>query len=126
MTWGSRRRLDSTRRALFDADAAAQLHAFRRWRDESAAALADADAGIDIIRPRCPVLVVAAGLDEAIPTAASRALAELLGATFWLDRCSHVGALLGRPAADTAARALRWIQAETIHTGTSQVPPGTE
>jgi thioesterase domain-containing protein len=124
--WGSRRRFDSTHRALPDADAAAQHHAFRRWRDESAAVLREAEAGIAIVPPRCPILVIAAGLDEAVPTAASLVLARELRAEFWRADCSHVGALLGRPAAATAARVSAWIQAETLHTDTSQVPPKTE
>ena len=124
--WGSRRRYDSTRRAMPDADAAAQMHAFRRWRDESAVVLREAEAGIAITRPRCPVLVIAATRDEAVPTAASAALARHLEASLWRCDVSHVGALLGRTAAETAARVLAWSHAETHHTGPSQVPPGTE
>lgn len=111
--WASRRRFASTQRALPDADAAAQHHAFRRWRDESAAVLSDAVDGIDVLPPGCPVLVIAAELDEAVPMEASQALAQRLGATFWPLQASHVGPLLGRRAAATAAAALAWLQSVT-------------
>ncbi|MBL8299737.1 MAG: alpha/beta fold hydrolase [Rhodanobacteraceae bacterium] len=124
--WGSQRRFDSTRRALPDADAAAQHHAFRRWRDESAAVLLAAQAGVAAPSPRCPVLVIAATRDEVVPTATSLALAQQLGAEFWRCGCSHVGALLGRSAAMTASRVHAWVQSATIVTAKSQVPPGTE
>lgn len=124
--WGSRRRFDSTVRALPDADAAARHHAFRRWRDESAAVVREAVTGIPINRPRCPVLVLAAMGDEAVPTEASRALAQWLDATFWRSAASHAGPLLGYPAAATAARALDWLQAETGITKTTQARPPTE
>lgn len=124
--WGSRRRFESTRRALPDADAAVWHYAFRRWRDESAAVVREAVAGFATPVPRCRVLVIAATLDEAIPAAASRRLAQHLGADFWPCPCSHAGALLGRPAADLARRALAWTQHETPYTDPSQVPLETE
>lgn len=124
--WGRRRRFDSTRRALPDADAAAQQHAFRRWRDESAAVLREAGHGLATARPRCRVLVVAAERDQSIPTEASLALAQQLDADFWRCTCSHVGALLGRGAAALAVRVLGWIQAETTSADTWQVPPVPE
>ncbi|GMV30514.1 MAG: hypothetical protein AMXMBFR59_26390 [Rhodanobacteraceae bacterium] len=124
--WGSRRRFDSTVRALPDADAAARHHAFRRWRDESAAVVREAAAGIPANRPRCPVLVLAATGDDAVPTDASRALARWLDATFWVCAASHVGPLLGYPAASTAARVLDWLQAEAGLTKPTQVRPPTE
>ncbi|WP_386070712.1 alpha/beta fold hydrolase [Tahibacter sp. UC22_41] len=116
VAWGSRRRFASTQRALPDADAAAQHYAFRRWRDESAAVLREAVEGLDVAPPRCPVLVIAAELDEAVPIEASRVLAQSLDATFWPLRASHVGPLLGRSAAAIAARALAWTQAVTLST----------
>jgi len=116
VAWGSRRRFASTQRALPDADAAAHHYAFRRWRDESAAVLREAVEGLDVARPRCPVLVIAAELDEAVPMEASRVLAQSLDATFWPLRASHVGPLLGRSAAAIAARALAWTQAVTLST----------
>lgn len=124
--WGSRRRFASTQRALFDADEAARLYAFRRWRDESAAVVREAAAGIEIVAPRCPVLVIACDGDEAVPTAASLALSQRLGAEFWPCDSSHVGPLLGRGAAAIAARALAWTHAETLSTAPSQVPLETE
>lgn len=124
--WGSRRRFSSTQRALPDADEATRLYAFRRWRDESAAVLREAAAGIEVAAPRCPVLVIACDGDEVVPTAASRGLSHQLGAEFWRCGSSHVGPLLGRGAAAMAVRALAWIHAETHYATPSQVPLETE
>ncbi len=124
--WGSRRRFASTQRALPDADEAARLYAFRRWRDESAAVVREAAAGIEVAAPRCPVLVIACDGDEVVPTAASHALSQQLGAEFWRCDSSHVGPLLGRGAAAIAARVLAWTQAGTHHAAPSQVPLETE
>jgi pimeloyl-ACP methyl ester carboxylesterase len=107
--WGRARSLQSTQRALPDADDAARLFAFRRWRDESGTVLRAAAAGIAVEPPRCPVLVLASEYDEAVAPAASRALAERLGADFRLiGGASHVGPLLGRGAANIAEEAWRW------------------
>lgn len=78
--------------------------------------LREAVEGLDVAPPRCPVLVIAAELDEAVPIEASRVLAQSLDATFWPLRASHVGPLLGRSAAAIAARALAWTQAVTLST----------
>jgi len=126
VAWGSRRRLASTQRALPDADDAARLHAYRRWRDESAAAMRDAAAGLTVVVPRCPVLVIACDGDDVVPTAASLALAQSLGSEFWRYDGSHVGPLIGRGAAAIAARVLEWTHAATLHTKPSQVPLETE
>lgn len=98
--WGRERSLRGTRDALRDADDAACLFAFRRWRDESAAVLRAAAAAADAEPPRCPLLVLASEHDDDTPCATSRALAELWGADFRRVRgASHVGPLLGRQAA---------------------------
>lgn len=109
--WGSRRSLASTLRALPDADDAARLFAFRRWRDESAAVLRAARAGIPVAQPSCPVLVVASEFDDDVPPATSRLLAGSLGADLHVVAgASHVGPLLGRAAASIALDVLRWIE----------------
>jgi pimeloyl-ACP methyl ester carboxylesterase len=126
VAWGSRRRLASTQRALPDADDAARLYAYRRWRDESAAVVREATAGLTVAAPRCPVLVIACDGDEVVPTVASLALSESLGAEFWRCDSSHVGPLLGRDSAVIAARVQAWTQAATLHTNPSQVPLETE
>ena len=108
--WGRERSLARTRRALADADAAARLYAFRRWRDESGAALDEACAGFAIERQSCPVLVLASEYDDDVPPARSRALATALAADFeQLTAATHVGPLLGRSAAATAERVADWI-----------------
>jgi len=113
--WGSERNLASTVRALPDADAAARLFAFRRWRDESGAVLRDAHTGVAIARPACPVLVVASECDDDVPLAISRGLAESLGAELRVAAdASHVGPLLGRVAASIALETLAWLERNTI------------
>jgi pimeloyl-ACP methyl ester carboxylesterase len=107
--WRSRARLASTRRALFDADDAACLYAFRRWRDESARVLAQAQAGIALSCPSCPVLVIASEADIEVPISGSIALATRLDASLARVPGSHVGALLGRRAAAAAGVTLSWL-----------------
>lgn len=124
--WRSSRRLTSTQRSLADADAAAALWAFRRWRDESAAVLDQAIAGLAVEWPRCPVLVLASRGDADASFTASQAVAAACGAAFWPLQSSHVGPLLGRNAALLAARALHWALAESIDTVLLQVPPAAE
>lgn len=110
--WGSRRSLHGTRRAMPDADDAAALYAFRRWRDESGQAIAEAQAGIVVEWPHCPALVVAGEHDDEIPAFASRALAVRLGADFeCLPGASHVGPLLGAQASSVAVRVADWLAA---------------
>jgi len=110
--WRSEARLSSTSRALPDADPATALYAFRRWRDESGAVLREAAAGIVVAAPRCPVLCIASQNDEDIPAAVTASLAEAwLADSILLDSAGHVGALLGRSAADAARRTVAWLSA---------------
>lgn len=111
--WGTDARLASTRRSLFDSDEATAIAAMRRWRDESGRVLREAHAGLACRPPRGPVMCVASGRDDDVPPAltAECALAwdaELLR----LPQASHVGPLLGRDAARTAARVVDWLQAQ--------------
>ncbi|HEX7770099.1 MAG TPA: alpha/beta fold hydrolase [Dokdonella sp.] len=109
--WRSRRTLASTRRAMPDADDAARIHAFRRWRDESGAVLDEARAGVAIEAPTCPVLVFASEHDTDVPVESSCLLAATLEADFeQVAGASHVGPLLGRSAARTAERVADWLQ----------------
>ena len=108
--WARERSLAATRRAMPDADDAARLYALRRWRDESGVVLNEARDGIAVEPPRCPTLLLASELDADVPTAAARALAVRLSADLGtIPGASHVGPLLGRAAADTAARAADWL-----------------
>ena len=113
--WGHERSLAGTRRAMADADTAARLYAFRRWRDESGAALDEVCAGFPIEPQTCPVLVLASECDEDVPAAGSRALAVALAADFeLLSAATHVGPLLGRNAATTAERVAAWIERSCV------------
>lgn len=108
--WGSRRSLSGTRRAMPDADDAACLYAFRRWRDESGAVLDEACAGRAVEAPACAALVLAGEHDSDITAESSRRLALELGAEFALIAgAGHVDPLLGRVAADAALRATTWL-----------------
>jgi pimeloyl-ACP methyl ester carboxylesterase len=110
--WARQRSLASTRRAMPDADDAARLYALRRWRDESGAVLNEAREGIAVELARCPVLVMASELDADVPLAAARALSVRFSADFrTLAGASHLGPLLGRSAADSAAQAADWLAA---------------
>ena len=112
MRWRGDARLASTRRALADSDDATALFAFRRWRDESGAVLRAAHAGIDVVRPACPVLCIVSTQDGDVPPELTRELAgewqaELLQAV----SSSHVGPLLGRCAPALAAQVAGWLSA---------------
>lgn len=110
--WQRRRSLVGTRRALFDADDAACLLAFRRWRDESGAVLRAAASGISVAAPACPLLVLASERDDDVPPATSRAVAQKFLADFrLLAGASHVGPLLGRRSALVAEDTWRWCDA---------------
>lgn len=110
--WGSRRSIGGTCRAMPQADDAARLFAFRRWRDESGAVLDAARAGVAVDAPSCRVFVLASELDADVPAATSRALADRLGADFErIDAAGHVDPLLGRDAARIAMRVADWLQA---------------
>jgi len=114
--WGSGASMRGTRRAMPDADHAACAHAFRRWRDESGAAVDEARAGVVVDPPDCPVLVIASEHDLDVPPESSRALAAMLDADFeCIAGASHVGPLLGYSAALTAARVADWLDARAAH-----------
>jgi len=108
--WGRDATIESTRRAVPDADDAACLYALRRWRDESGAAMNSAKAGVAAVKPNCPVLVVASELDADVPLALSTELAEVLAATLYaVPAASHVGPLFGSSAASIARRVVAWV-----------------
>ena len=109
LPWRSLGRFEQTRRALPDADPAARLFAWRRWRDESGAVLAAARAGIELPAPACPMLVIASRDDDDVPCALSLRLARRLAATAWRIDGSHAGPLLGSGAAALARRAVGWL-----------------
>jgi pimeloyl-ACP methyl ester carboxylesterase len=109
--WGRERSLPGTRRALPDANAATHLFAFRRWRDESGAALRSAAAGLACEKPACPVLVLASENDLDVPPETSRAVADAIDADFrMVGSASHVGVLIGRVGAATAEETWRWCE----------------
>jgi len=111
VAWGSERSLAGTSASMPDADDAARLFAFRRWRDESATVLRAASAGVEVAPCTCATLILASERDGDVAPAASQALATLLRAEFRvLPGASHVGPLLGRDAARIAAQAADWCE----------------
>lgn len=110
--WHRDARLASTRRAMPDADDAAALYAFRRWRDESGAVLRAARAGVAIPKPRCRVLCIVSEQDEDVPAATTLALAAAWQTDLIrLPSATHVAPLLGRDAAAVARQAAAWLSA---------------
>jgi pimeloyl-ACP methyl ester carboxylesterase len=108
----SRSPLAGTVADLPDADLASARWAHRRWRDESGAVLGQAQAGIAVARPDCPLLVLAAELDRDVPPALSRALAGYLGGDLaHVAGCGHLGILLGDRAAAAATLVAAWLDA---------------
>lgn len=108
--WGRRASLAGTRRAVPEADAAAALFAFRRWRDESGQAIDAARAGLAMPASPAPTLVMASRADEDVPFAVSATLATTLNAAFLPLPGSHVAPLLGHAAADAAGQAVAWLR----------------
>lgn len=110
--WGLRAQLEGTRRAMPGSDPASTLHAYRRWRDESAEALRQAWSGVEVQAPGCPTLVLCSQDDEDVPAAASAAMASAMGFDYVaLPRVGHVDPLLGDPARTTVQAAVRWVNA---------------
>ena len=109
--WRREARLDGTRRNLRGADAVAAIYAFRRWRDEPVAVLLEAEAGITLAPPCCPILVMAADADDDVPAATSAALAGRLGASLVRLPGDHLSPLLGRQAVRSATTAVEWLNA---------------
>jgi len=108
--WRQNASLEDTQRALPDADESTQLFAFRRWRDESGAAMNEARAGIVVGKPHCPTLVIASECDTDISPELSKALAHWLAADFQISlKASHVGPLLGRGAPRCAERVVQCL-----------------
>ena len=111
--WARERSLASTRRAMPDADDAARLFALRRWRDESGAVLNEARDGIAVETPRCPTLLIARASSTPMsrPPPRARLRCGFRPISARLPGASHVGPLLGRNAADSAAQAADWLAA---------------
>ncbi len=108
--WQRDARLATTRDGMDDADAASALFAYRRWRDESGAALGTAWAGVEVDRPTCPVQFLVSEADDDVPPAVSLAMAGEWGArSVEALTASHLGPLLGKAAAPAAEQAVAWL-----------------
>lgn len=110
--WGLRAQLQGTRGSMPDSDPASTLHAFRRWRDESAEALRQAWRGVEVPAPGCPVLLLGAEADQDVPASVSEGMASALGFDYIvMPRTGHVDPLLGDPARRCVQAAVRWVNA---------------
>ncbi|WP_397608336.1 alpha/beta fold hydrolase [Silanimonas sp.] len=107
--WCSEGRFASTQRALPEAGFADQQLAFRHWRDESAAVLHEAHAGLPWSDTGVPTLLIASDADEAIPPAVSGAYAQGIGASLCRVPGGHVAPVMGPSAVRSAQAALAWL-----------------
>ncbi len=108
--WQTNASLARTRRALFDGDEMTCLYAFRHWRNESGNVMNEAMQGVEVVRPECPLLVMASEQDTDVPFTVSRDFAENMNATFiQLPDTSHVGPLLGKTAARCALQTVAFL-----------------
>jgi pimeloyl-ACP methyl ester carboxylesterase len=113
--WGAGASLESTRRALPDADEATCLYAFRRWRDESGAVMNAARAGVNAARPDRPLLILASEHDMDIPPTIGAELARAYDADLRvIPNTRHVGPLLGRIAISVAESAVAWLNGSAL------------
>ena len=107
--WRSEGRFESTRRALPQASFADAQRAFRAWRDESAAVLREARAGLVLPVPTVPVLVIAGCDDTVVPVALSAAFAAAIAARFEAVPGDHLAPVMGASAVLSAECALAWF-----------------
>ena len=107
--WRSQGRFASTQRALPEAGFAEQQQAFRHWRDESAAVLREAHAGLLLPDAGVPTLVIASDTDDDVPPASSAAYANAIGASLCRLPGGHVAPVMGASAARSAEAALAWL-----------------
>ncbi|GAB3733130.1 hypothetical protein GCM10028794_10450 [Silanimonas algicola] len=107
--WRSMGRFASTQRALAGAGFADQHLAFRHWRDESAAVLREARAGVAVRSTGIPVLVIASDEDDDVPPMVSEAYARGIGASLCRLPGGHVAPVMGRSAAAAAGVAVAWL-----------------
>ncbi len=107
--WRSQGRFASTQRAMPDAHFADQQLAFRQWRDESAAVLREAHAGLAMPAVAIATLVIASDADDDVPTHVSAAYASGLGASLLRFPGGHLAPVMGASAAASARAALQWL-----------------
>ena len=109
--WHSQGRFASTVRAMPGAAFTDRRHAFHHWRDESAALLREAQAGVPLPAPDVPVLVIASDADADVPPSLSAAFAKAIGASFATVAGGHVEPVMGASAAHAATLAMAWLEA---------------
>jgi pimeloyl-ACP methyl ester carboxylesterase len=106
--WHSQGRFAGTRRALPEAGFSDRQLAFRQWRDESAAALREAHAGMTLPIPAVATLVIASEADDEIPPRVLADFAAGIGASLTRVPGGHLAPVMGASAAAAAQAALAW------------------
>ncbi len=120
-TWSTHGRFASTARALAGRPFPERHAAFHAWRDESAALLREARAGIDVAMPAVPMLVIAAEDDDVVPADLSSRFALDSGASLLRVPGDHLGPVMGEGAAAAARLALAWW--ETVRCRVARATP---
>lgn len=106
--WSTHGRFASTDRALPGRPFPERHAAFHAWRDESAALLREARAGLAVPMPAVPVLVIAAEHDDVVPADLVSRFALDSGASLLRVPGDHLGPVMGEGAATAAGLALAW------------------
>ncbi|MBS1706525.1 MAG: alpha/beta fold hydrolase [Armatimonadetes bacterium] len=90
-------------------------YAFKHWRDESGAVMSQLARGVQVPKPKTPVLVMIGGKDTDIPRKVSEELAWAYRADIRrYSDLSHVGPLLGTNAPKVAQDAVSWLASKKI------------
>jgi pimeloyl-ACP methyl ester carboxylesterase len=104
--------LKDTEDAMPDSDRETILWAHKLWRDESGLVVKSLRQGVDVRKPKCPVLVVISQQDTDVKPDLSRKTASWVGAdVFEYQGMSHVGPLLSTRAREVAANVEAWLAA---------------
>ncbi len=102
--------LKDTEDSMPDSDRRTILWAWKKWRDESGQVVRTLRSGLEVEKPKCPVLVIIGEKDTDIPPEVSRRVAEAYGAdVHFYAGMSHVGPLLSTRANEVAVAAQEWV-----------------
>ena len=104
--------LKDTEDALPDSDRETVLWAHKLWRDESGMVVRELRKGVDVKKPKCPVLVVISLDDADVKPELSRKVAAWASAdSIEYAGMSHIGPLLSTRAREVATTVEAWLAA---------------
>ena len=107
--------LKDTTDSMPDSDAATQLWAWPKWRNESGAVMDELSNGVPCFRPTCPTLSVLGEDDTDVGYAPGLALAAWAHADIRAYQgMSHVGPLMSRRAAEVASDVTKWLRSRGL------------